>query len=139
MASAESRDQSNLTSSDSGRTARFGDGSPAGEEAFAVPTLTEGSREENPAIEDSVEGPEFAESYVIAEAVMRSLESSLAASRVTGAAGSSEPEEVEMASAKGGFAAYRQKQSGNTIIERNREKRDQSRDVPIKTYHGCGY
>ena len=62
MASAESRDQSNLTSSDSGRTARFGDGSPAGEEAFAVPTLTEGSREENPAIEDSAEGPEFAES-----------------------------------------------------------------------------
>ena len=90
MASAESRDQSNLTSSDSGRTARFGDGSPAGEEAFAVPTLIEGSREENPAIEDSAEGPEFAESYVIGDAVMRSLESSLAGSRATGAAGSSE-------------------------------------------------
>ena len=87
MASTESRDQSNLASSDSGRTARFGDGSQAGEECFATPTLIEGAREEaKPALDDSVEGPEFAESYIIADVVMKSLESSLAASRVTGGA-----------------------------------------------------
>ena len=72
----ESR-QSNHASSDSGRTARFGDGSPAGEECFAAPTLIEGAREEaDLALEDLVEGPEFAESYVIADAVMRSMAAS---------------------------------------------------------------
>ena len=90
MVSAESRDQSNLASSDSGRTARCGDGSPAGEEAFAAPTLIGGPRREVPAIEDSGEGPEFVESYIIADVVMKSLTSSSTASHVMGATGSSE-------------------------------------------------
>ena len=80
MTSTESRDQSNLASSDSGRTTRFGDGPPV-EECFAAPTMAEGAREEaSPVHEDSIEGPEFAESYIIADDIMKSLESSLAAS-----------------------------------------------------------
>ena len=77
-------------SSDSGRTARFGGGSPTGEEAFAAPTLVSGPEEGPMALEDSTEGPEFADSYIIADAVMQSLTSSLTASNVCGANGSSE-------------------------------------------------
>ena len=43
------------------------------------------------ALEDSTEGPEFADSYIIADAVMQSLTSSLTAYNVLGAHGSSEP------------------------------------------------
>ena len=91
MASAGSGDQSNITSSDSGHTARFGGWSPVGgNEAFVAPTLVSGPDEEPVALEDVNGGPEFGNSYIIADAVMLSLSSSLSASNVLGATGSSE-------------------------------------------------
>ena len=39
MTSAEIADQTNMTFSDNGRTARFGGGSPPGDDSFAAPTF----------------------------------------------------------------------------------------------------
>ena len=77
MASAGSGAQSSLTSSDSVRAARFGGVSPAGDNSFAAPTLVTGPEVELPAIGDAEKGPEFAQSYFIADAAMNSLATSL--------------------------------------------------------------
>ena len=71
MASAEGGDRSNLTSSDSGQTARFGGGSPIGEDSFAMPVAAGEAEIELPAIEDVGDGHLCADSYMIAENVMR--------------------------------------------------------------------
>ena len=85
MAAALSGEQSNLTSSDSVHTARFGGISPAGDDhSFAAPILVTGPEVELPAIEDAEEGREFAQSYLIADAVMNSFSTSLTTSNVMG-------------------------------------------------------
>ena len=61
MVSAERAAQSNLASFDSGRAARFGGGSPVGDESFAAPTLVTGPQQERMTLADATEGPEFAE------------------------------------------------------------------------------
>ena len=63
MASVGSGDQSNVTSSDSGHAARFGGGSPVGDDSFAAPTMVTGPEVELQASEDAEEGPEFAQPY----------------------------------------------------------------------------
>jgi hypothetical protein len=73
MASAESGDRSNLTSSDSGQTARFGGGPPTGDDSFAMPVATGDAEVELPAIEDGDDSHVFEDSYMIAENVMASL------------------------------------------------------------------
>ena len=90
MASAEGGGRSNLTSSDSGQTARFGGGSPIGDDSFAMPVITGDAEAELPAIEDGDGSHVFAESYMIADNVMASLTSSMTASHVLGMTGSSE-------------------------------------------------
>jgi hypothetical protein len=90
MASTEGGDRSNLTSSDSGQTARFGGGSTAGEESFAMPVAAGEAEIELPAIEDGDDSHIDADSYVIAESVVASLTSSVTASHVLGISGSSE-------------------------------------------------
>ena len=90
MASAGSADQSSCTSSDSGRTARFGGGSPTGDKAFATLVVVSGPAEEPIAIGDTTEGLEFVDAYFVADAATQSLTSSLTASNVYGANGSSE-------------------------------------------------
>ena len=69
MASTEGGDRSNLTSSDSGQTARFGGGSPIGEDSFAMPVAAGEAEIELPAIEDGDERHLFADSYMIAKNV----------------------------------------------------------------------
>ena len=59
-----------MTSSDSARAACFGGGSPGGDDSFAAPTMVTGSEVEVQPIEDADEGPEFAQSYLIASAAM---------------------------------------------------------------------
>ena len=88
--SAEGGDRSNLTLSDSGQAARFGGGSPIGDDYFAMPVVAGEAEVELPAIEDGDDSHIFADSYRIAENVMASLTSSVAASRVLGMTGSSE-------------------------------------------------
>ena len=78
-----------MASSDSGRTARFGGGSPLGDESFAAPTLLTGPQEERMALKYVIVVPEFVESYIIVDAVMKSLASSLTASNVLRATGTS--------------------------------------------------
>ena len=90
MASTEGGDRSLLTSSDSGQTARFGGGSTAGEESFAMPVAAGEAEIELPAIEDGDDSHIDADSYVIAESVVASLTSSVTASHVLGISGSSE-------------------------------------------------
>ena len=90
MASAEGGDRSNLTSSDSGQTARFGGGSHIGDDSFAMPVATGDAEVELPAIEDADDSHVFADSCMIAENVMASLTSSMTASHVPGLTGSSE-------------------------------------------------
>ena len=90
MASAESGDCTKLTSSDSGQTARFGGGSPAGDDSFAAPATMSGVDVELPSIEDGDDSHACADSYVIADTVMTSLASSVTASQVLGMTGSSE-------------------------------------------------
>ena len=89
MVSTEGGDRSNLTSSDSGQTARFGGGSPIGEESFAMPVAVGEAEIELPAIEDGDDSHLFADSHLIAESVMKSLTSSVTASPVLGLTGSS--------------------------------------------------
>ena len=90
MTSTEGGDRSNLTSSDSGQTARFGGGSPIGEDSFAMPVAAGEAEIELPAIEDGDDGHLFADSYMIVENVIASLTSSVTASHVLGMTGSSE-------------------------------------------------
>ena len=71
MASGESGDRSNLTSSDSGQTARFGGGSPIGEDSFATPATMGGAEVELSAIEDGDDSRVFADSHMIAEMIWR--------------------------------------------------------------------
>ena len=61
MASAEGGDRFNLTSSDSGQTARFGGGSPIGDESFAMPVTAGDAEVELPAIEDGDDSHVFAD------------------------------------------------------------------------------
>ena len=89
MASAGSGEQSNMTSSDSVRTARFGGGSPVGDDSFAAPTMVTGPEVGVQAHENADEGPAFAQSYLIADAVMNSLATSVTTSKVMGVTGSS--------------------------------------------------
>ena len=90
MASAEGGDRSNLTSSDSGQTARFGGGSPIGDDSFAMPVVAGDAEVELPAIEDGDDSQVFADSYMIVENVIAPLTSSVTASHVLGMTGSSE-------------------------------------------------
>ena len=90
MVSTEGGDRSNLTSSDSGQTARLGGGSPIGDDSFAMPVAAGDAEIELPAIEDGEDSRIFADSYMIAENVMASLTSSMTASHVLGMTGSSE-------------------------------------------------
>ncbi|MFM7978828.1 MAG: hypothetical protein ACKPKO_05885, partial [Candidatus Fonsibacter sp.] len=76
-------------------TARFGVASSETEDAFAFPATVAGQDDidEIPQIQDADEGPEFsASSLIIADVVMQSLNSTLTASHVVGAEGSSGPE-----------------------------------------------
>ena len=70
MVSTEGGDRSNLTSSDSGQTARFGGGSLVGEESFAMPVAVGEAEIELPSIEDGDDSHIYAGSYVIAENVV---------------------------------------------------------------------
>ena len=79
-----------MTSSDSGQTARFGGGSPTGEDSFAMPVAAVEAGIELPAIEDGDDGHLFADWYMIAENDVASLTSSVTASHVLGMSGSSE-------------------------------------------------
>ena len=72
MVSTEGGDRSNLTSSDSGQTARLGGGSPIGDDSFAMPVAAGDAEIELPAIEDGEDSRIFADSYMIAENVMAS-------------------------------------------------------------------
>ena len=72
-------------------TARFGGGTPACcDETFAAPTLLTMHQEAPVALEEVIEGFDFGDSYIIADAVMQSLSSSMTASIALGAAASSE-------------------------------------------------
>ena len=90
VASTQGGDRSNLTSSDSGQTARFAGGPPVGEESFAMPVAVGEAEVELPAIEDGDDSHLFADSYLIADSVMKSLTSSVTAPQVLGLTGSSE-------------------------------------------------
>ena len=57
MASAGSGEQSNVSSSDSIHTARFGGGSPVGDDSFAAPTIVTGPRVEVQPTEDADGNP----------------------------------------------------------------------------------
>ena len=60
-----------------------------GDESFAAPTLTTAHQEGLAALEGVIEVPEFADSYAIADVVMKSVSSSSTALSVFGATGSS--------------------------------------------------
>ena len=94
MASSVSGDQSFSLYSTSGRTTtRFSVGSPDGDDVVALPYLVMADTGERIALADgdAVDVSEDAtSSLIIVDAVMKSLSSSLAASRVQGATGSPE-------------------------------------------------
>ena len=94
MAFSGSGDQSlSLTSTIGRTTTRFSVESPNGDEAMALPSLVMTGAGESFLLTDGhdVEGSEeAASSFIIVDAVMKSLSSSLTASHVHGATGSSE-------------------------------------------------
>ncbi|MFM7977776.1 MAG: hypothetical protein ACKPKO_00530, partial [Candidatus Fonsibacter sp.] len=100
MTSSESGELNVSSSSTAGKTvntdatARFGITSSDTDEAFATPAMAmigdQGEAQEGHQFHDDDEGPEFASSYIIADAVMQSLSSmTMTASHILGAEGSS--------------------------------------------------
>ncbi|MFM7985381.1 MAG: hypothetical protein ACKPKO_39315, partial [Candidatus Fonsibacter sp.] len=98
MTSSESGDLNVSSSSMTAKTvntdatARFGITSSEADEVFAAPAMAigdQGEDQEGHPFHDADEGPEFASSYIIADAVMQSLSSTVTASHVLGAEGSS--------------------------------------------------